>query len=720
MKTPFPLTAALLLCCPWPALAQATPGVTPPAATATPPPASSDTASGDGASPGMGAPHSSRPDATPPPAPADDEASPDHMGETISVEGRGRGALISSEVLTSVNVIGREQLAEENVNEPLEVLRRTPAVYMDGFNQGIVSSDIGVRGFSTQGDVAPVKLLIDGIPSNIHIGVPDMKTVSPLDIERMEVVKGTNDPRFGLYNVAGNVNVVTRRGGNERQLRLLGGSFGTVEPQAFIGIENGRLAQNYSAAYRRSSGYRNNSEQGRFTGSGKWFLTLDKGGRVGLIVRGAYMDADAPGYLTTDEMRAAPRSVVDYARADGGTQRNLHASVHFDRDFSPDLTWSLKAYGQGFLRKRWVRHSAESIQQERVEDEKQYGALSVLTLRTDALGLEDFALEWGLDYQLQDNRHLRYQTEERRRSGDPVRNQDFDFQALGTYLQARAWLVDRVRVVAALRADRLFGGFRDRRSGDEYGISDEDLILQPKLSLAYTPWEGHTVYGNYGRTFQTGVGLGAYQTQGEPLSVSLNDGWEAGYKLEPRDWLTARVAVWQQYASNEVRLRFDDSGDSENVGRTRREGFDVELTVRPLTQVTLWGSFSRHVAWQTEPGPAHPARLGKQLDHVPDFSAKTGVDYAPLTALHLSLWLYAQGDYHLTKENDQGQYGAYTLLNLDASYEVTQWARVGVQLRNLLGTTYDTSVWYRDFSGPTVLHTPGDGRAGYVTTTMTF
>ena len=696
------LPVALLLCWPRPATAQTPPADAPPAQT----PATAQTP----------------PVAPPPPktpAPADDVSM--DLGEVISVEGRrGTGSLTSSEVLTSVNLLGREQIAQENVNEPLEVLRRAPAVYMDSFNQGIISSDLGVRGFSTQGDVAPVKLLIDGIPSNVHVGYSDMKAVSPLEIERMEVVKGTNDPRYGLYNVAGNVNVVTRRGGNERQLRLLGGSFGTVEPQALVGFDDGRLAQNYTVAYRRSAGYRGHSEQGRFAGGGKWFLTLDDRSSVGLIVRGAYMDADAPGYLTTDEVRSAPRAVADYARADGGTQRNLHASLHLDRAFSPDLSWSFKAYGQGFLRTRWVRFSAESSQQERVEDEKQYGALSVLTLRTAALGLDDFALEWGVDYQLQDNRHLRYQTSDRQRSGDPVRNQDFDLQTLGSYLQARAWLLDRVRVVAALRADRLLGDFTDRRSGAEYDVNDYGLILQPKLSVSYTPLAGHTLYGNYGRTFQTGVGIGAYQTQDEPLSVSLNDGWEAGYKLAPRDWLSARVAVWQQYASNEVRLRFDDSGESENVGRTRREGFDVELTLQPLTQLTVWGAFSRHVARQTEPGAAFPARKGRQLNHVPDFSAKAGVDYAPLASLRVSTWLYAQGDYHITKENELGQYGAYTLLNVDATYDVTQWARVGVQLKNLLGATYDTSVWYRDFTAPAVLHTPGDGRAVYLTTTTTF
>ncbi|WP_395818269.1 TonB-dependent receptor [Archangium minus] len=642
------------------------------------------------------------------------------LGEVVEVQGRNVGPLSSAEVLTSVNLLGREQLEQENANEPLELLRRAPAVYVDTYNQGVIGSELGIRGFSTQGDTAHTKLLIDGIPSNIHIGVSDLKAIFPLEIERMEVVKGTNDPRYGLNNVAGNVNVYTRRSGNERKVRLLGGSFGTLEPQVMAGFDNGRLAQTYVAAYRHANGYRANSDLDRLALSGKWFLTLNERSRVGLILRGMNLEAQAPGYLTLDEARLDPIASVGYANSDGGKQRNLHASLHFDHDFSSSLSWSLKAYGQGFRRNRWVRFSAESSQQERIENEKQYGAISVLTLRTDELGLEGFSVEWGVDYQFQDNLHQRYLTRERERAERPVRDQAFGLHTFGSYLQARAWPLDTLKLVAALRVDGLAGHFHDRLKAKEYGINDAGPIWQPKLSAIFTPLYGHNLYANYGRTFQTGVGIGAYQTQAEPLAPSLNDGWEVGYKSSPFSWLTGRVSYWQQYASNEVRLKFDNSGDSENVGQTMRRGFDVELNLQPLEPLLVWGTFSRHVSEQVEPGPAFPERKGKELNNVPDFSAKAGVDYRPVPALRTSLWMYAQGNYYLDKENALGQYGDYLTLNLDVSYEVTSWLQVAAQVKNLLGTRYYSSIWYRDFEGSAVLYNPADGRSFYVSTTATF
>lgn len=642
------------------------------------------------------------------------------LGEVVIITDKASGPLDTASLHTSVNIIGADQLRRENVSEPLEALRRVPAVYMETFNQGVISSDIGIRGFNTQGDIAHTKLLIDGIPSNLHIGYADLKAVFPMEIERLEVVKGTNDPRYGLHNIAGNVNVMTHKSGDARQVRVLAGSFGTVEPQALLGLRTGRVTHTYFGGYRSSSGYRDNSGLDKAAGSGKWFVDIGDRTTVGLILRGLVFDGDAPGYLSAEQAQAAPESVVPYATDDGGRQRNAHASLHLDHRLSDSLSWVLKAYAQSVMRARWVRFDADAGQQERVEDEAHYGAISVLTLRPELPVVSGVAVEWGVDYQLQDNLHQRFATMMRERTGDALRHQQFSLGSLGSYLQGRARPVRMVLLTAGLRADHLSGTLSDERSGMSYGLNDYGLIWQPKASAVLTPITGHSVYANYGRTFQIGVGLGAYKTQDSELAPSINDGFEVGYKTSPVRWLSARLAYWQQYASNEVRLRFDDSGESENIGETRRAGFDVELSVEPRPKVTIWAAYSRHDSEQVEPGIASPERLGKELDHVPSFSAKGGVSVGPLARISASLWVYSQGDYYLTKENDGERYGDYTLVNADMAYQLTPWAELGVQVKNLLAARYDSTVWYKDFGTVATQHNPGEGRSLYVTTTATF
>jgi hypothetical protein len=93
------------------------------------------------------------------------------LGSLTPVELYGR---IRSDGPGAILESGKDQIANESVNEPLDLLRKLPGVHTEQFNQGIISSDVGVRGFNSQGDVAPLKLLIDGIPSNIHEGVADL------------------------------------------------------------------------------------------------------------------------------------------------------------------------------------------------------------------------------------------------------------------------------------------------------------------------------------------------------------------------------------------------------------------------------------------------------------------------------------------------------------------------------------------------------------------
>ncbi|WP_426444573.1 TonB-dependent receptor plug domain-containing protein, partial [Salmonella enterica] len=106
-----------------------------------------------------------------------------------------------------------------------------------------------------------VKLLIDGIPSNDNAGgMPFLGTLFPLDIARIEVVRGTNDARYGLHNIAGNVNIVTRQGGNYDEARLTYGSFNTRQVQVVKGVENGNWSQNYFVGYEKSDGYRDHAQ----------------------------------------------------------------------------------------------------------------------------------------------------------------------------------------------------------------------------------------------------------------------------------------------------------------------------------------------------------------------------------------------------------------------------------------------------------------------------
>jgi iron complex outermembrane receptor protein len=637
----------------------------------------------------------------------------------ITVVGRRKGPLDAGEVIASTSLLTREQVKLQTASDPLHVLKRVPGVYMEDYNQGTTSTGLSIRGFDTQGEVPAVKLLIDGIPSNFHVGTSELKAIFPLEIDRVEVVKGTSDPRYGLNNVAGNVNVISRQGEDVLIARLLAGSFRTVEPQLLSGFRTGPLQHTYFVGYRGSDGFRNNARMDRVAGSAKVFYEPNPRLKLGLIARGMSLAAESPGYLTLEEARERPELSPAYARQDAGEQRTLHLSGHFDYLIA-GFSLQAKAYAQSFYRDRNVSFDPDIQQQSRREDELQHGASAVFTYRAGpkALGL---AVELGADYQGQHNLQQRFDTMARVPQGAPVRDYDFTFKVAGSYLQARIQPVSAVTLVAAMRADTLWGKLQDRLADERYELNDFGVIWQPKLSAAWTFLQGQRLYANYGRTFQVNTGIGAYATvPGVRLDPSFNDGWEAGVRTT-LPMVSARAAAWRQLASGEVRMKPDNSGESENIGETLRYGLDLEVAVTPIEWLSLWGSFSPVIAKQVEPGGGEVAeeRRDKWLDHVPRFSARGGIDYRKPQSVLVSLWFYAQGDYFLTKENDGPALGDYAVANLDASYQCSEWMTLGLSLQNLLNSRYDAAIWYKDYGQVGSLHSPGPPLSIYGYATFT-
>ncbi len=433
---------------------------------------------------------------------------------TVTVQGASAssGPLSTSSVLSSVDILGADILEKMPVNYSWELFSRAPGVILTEFNQGTTSGKISFRGFNGEGEVNAVKLLIDGIPSNSNDGnMPFMDMIFPMELDSIEVVRGTSDARYGLNNIAGNVNMLTRTGGDYTKARVRYGSYNTQETQLAKGIEGSNWTQNYFFAYQKSDGYRDHAEADRFSMSGKWFYTPDDNSyRIGLIARHYETEAQEPGYLSEEDAHQHPTMTNSYNATDKGTRRMNQVSLHFDTDLAETLAWSAKTYVNTFDDRRWTQYWRTSAQQERDAYETQYGALTSLTWRPQVSWLYDFALEGGADMQQQQNKSERYRTKDRLRLAQ-TRDQRFDFDTYGAYVQAEIKPFESLKIVPAYRVDKIQGDFTNEMTGMDYDINDYGLIKQPKLSVVYSPWDVASIYANWGRTFQVGTGAAAYK-----------------------------------------------------------------------------------------------------------------------------------------------------------------------------------------------------------------
>lgn len=642
---------------------------------------------------------------------------------TVTVSGAASGPLATSSVLSSVDILGGDILEKMPVNYSWELFSRAPGVMLTEFNQGTTSGKISFRGFNGEGEVNAVKLLIDGIPSNSNDGnMPYMDMIFPLELDSIEVVRGTSDARYGLNNIAGNVNMLTRTSGDYTKARIRYGSFNTQETQLAKGIESSNWTQNYFVAYQKADGYRDHAEADRYSMSGKWFYTPDDDSyRIGLIARHYEAEAQEPGYLTEDDARHHPTMTNSYNATDKGMRRMNQVSLHFDTELTDSLAWSAKTYVNTYDDRRWTQYWRTSSQQERDTYETQYGALTSLTWRPEVNGLYDFALEGGADVQQQQNKSERYKTKSRVRQSQ-TRDQAFDFDTYGAYVQAEIKPFESLKIVPAYRVDKIQGDFTNEMTGMDYDINDYGLIKQPKLSVVYSPWEVASVYANWGRTFQVGTGAAAYKIppRTTDLEPSINEGWETGVKFTPSEWVDGRIAYWQQEATGEVSRRLNDpSGESDNVGETRRWGYDLQVNMHPNERTYFWMAYAWQYSKILQPSATLPDSKGQEIDHVPHHLYNAGVSYQATPALQLTAWMNGQTNYYLERQNTQGTYGGYVLMNLGAVYTVTESVSVDVQLKNLTNRYYEY-VWYDPDGAEASLHSPGDGRALYSSVTFDF
>ncbi len=622
----------------------------------------------------------------------------------------------SDPVLTSVDVLGGVVAQRQLIDNSWELFARLPGVVLTDFNQGTTSGRFSIRGFNGEGEINAVKLLVDGVPANDNAGgMPFIDMVSSLDIAGIELVRGTADPHWGLHAIAGSAAITTRTGGNYVDARIGGGSFGTMDGQLSAGIERSGFSQNYLVAYRGTDGFRDHGDLERMNLAGKWFW---QGGstRIGAIVRHSAATAQEPGYLTEADAATDRRRSYAVSATDGGRRRMEMYSLHIDSGPAQNLTLGAVAYWNVLRDDRYVRFSAAVSQQRRLTDERHRGGTAHLRYQPALAFLHRLAIEAGGDMQVQNDRSRRWSTMGRALTS-PTRDQDFDLTVYGGYVQAVIEPVQGLTITPGWRLDRVAGDYLDRLTGRTAPVNNYGTISQPKIAVALTPVTGMTLYGNYGRSFQIGVGAGAYRVPPRLTDVapSINEGFEGGIKLARGRRLEARVALWQQTAGGELRRRLNDpTGDVDNLGRTRRRGLDLQLDLKPADRIALWGSYSYQRATIRIPPPASPGQAGNDIDHVPRHVFSGGLDVTANERLRLSLWGNGQSRYELDPANSQGRYGRYVALTGEVAVRVVPQVEVAAQVRNL-GNAHYAYVWY---DGAERLFAPSDPRALYLTTRL--
>ena len=265
----------------------------------------------------------------------------------LGVEAQEQGEMVVTATRTerdaatlgsSVTLIDRAQIEQSGYIYALDLLRTVPGVeVLQSGGPGKVTSVFLRGGASTH-----TLVLIDGIRVNsASSGLYDFADLVTADIEKIEVLRGSQSTLYGSEAIGGVISITTRKGGESvRDVSIEGGSLGlfgvrgslrggdTHHVQASASYEawDGVSAASESAGNTEDDGYENTSASIRFGGP-------LAGGQYDIRIRAFESESDLDGFGLS-----GPEDAFDFI----ADRDALVASLGFTRDLSDTADWSLR------------------------------------------------------------------------------------------------------------------------------------------------------------------------------------------------------------------------------------------------------------------------------------------------------------------------------------------------------------------------------------------
>jgi len=196
----------------------------------------------------------------------------------------------------------------------------------------------------------------------------------------------------------------------------------------------------------------------------------------------------------------------------------------------------------------------------------------------------------------------------------------------------------KLDATVGLRADAMGA---DVDAGDPRNAGTvSDVLLSPKLTLAWRASKTFELYADAGRGFHSNDARGAVITidpiTGDPAEraplLSPSDGAELGLRWKHKD-LSLTAAAWALHVDSEL-VYVGDAGFTEASGATRRAGLELLVDWRPSSRLNLTGSYAATHA-RFSGNPPEGDRIPNAVGAV--FSAGTSWKIGKASTLSLTL-----------------------------------------------------------------------------------
>lgn len=636
----------------------------------------------------------------------------------------------TEDIPSSVKVIGQEKIKETKMFNLQEALSGVPGLFIQSRNQGYDTRLI-LRGSGLQAPygVRQIMILLNGVPITDPDSLTRLDFVDTQLIKSIEVDKGPN-PLWGVNSAGGVISVQTispfeRKGGT---FKIGGGDYGTF----FTHINYTTNLRNFYITLSTSRRQTDNS-----------WRPWNKFWTNQITLQPAYMFSDGstvesyigytkaklqlPGALIVDPTRNIDQWKV--FRKTGEVQQTADPWRHMGR-YSEIWFFNMKFNkSMGNLELKpviWLNHWTHYHPVTgRINDADTwiYGVdfqgdyknpLGILTAGFTVRHDEQKAKYYKYaDVLVQGGRIVSTLSD---KAGDLLEKQNQKTTLYGLYFQQSFSLGKFILDVGA-RFDTIkfdISGYKwgdyDFSSGN-YRICPNPLIencfdysrektynsINPKIGLVYKLFEGVNLYAIYARGAQTPA---SSELSSNPnLKLAKVENYETGMKIR-KDMLSMDMAVYFSPVKDEV-VRYFEDGLTRfiNAGKTERKGFELDLSLSPLKDLSLGAGYSYQdykfkkfyepirVGNQT----VNYDRSGKRLPYIPQHYYSLYAMYKHSSGFKVRVQSDTWGSYYIDNANSE-KYGGYSFItSLMLGYERGGWD-FALNVDNLFDKRYAVEV----------------------------
>jgi catecholate siderophore receptor len=252
------------------------------------------------------------------------------------------------------------------------------------------------------------------------------------------------------------------------------------------------------------------------------------------------------------------------------------------------------------------------------------------------------------------------------------------------YAQDQLRPSDWLEIVAGLRFDRFSLDIDNRNNGGRFSRTDD--LVSPRLGLILKPRANLSLYTSYSRSYlpQSGDQFNSLDVTSEALKPEKFDNYEFGGKWEPLEGLLATAAVYQLDRAN-TRAPGSTPGTVVLTGAQRSRGLELGLERSISDRWQVSAGYALQKAEITETTSAAPE--GREVPLVPRHQFSLWNRYDVSDALGVGLGVIGRSKSYASVSNAVKLPG-YTRVDAALFYDLGRGIEAQLNLENLFDVDY--------------------------------